>query len=101
MTYYIKDIALSAQKALIAMITPNMRYISVGLEQNTIKLLFVFDNDILEDDRKNISIIVNKIISDYDNLNIETQSITVPANENLPKFSKCYSRCVFYRKENF
>lgn len=101
MTYYIKDIALSAQRALIAMITPNIRVISIGLEQNTIKLLFIFDSEISEDDKENMYLISNKIIADYNDLEIEIQSITVPTNEPLPRVSDIYSRCVFFRKEDF
>ena len=99
MTHYLKDIALSAQKGLIAMITPNMRSVSVGLDQEIIKILFVFDSEISIDDKENMHIISNNIIADYDDLNIEVQSITIPDSDKLYEIPEIYTHRVYHRKE--
>ena len=70
-------ILLSTKKALQGEITQNMRALYVALENFTIKLLFIYNGEITDDDQDNIGYISSLIIADFNEYKIDEKAIRI------------------------
>lgn len=77
MNSVISKILSSTQRALIGEITQNMRAIYVALENDIIKLLFIYNGDITDDDLDNIGYISSLIIADFNEYIIDEKAIRI------------------------
>ena len=78
---------LSAQNVLLGTITPNIRQIWIGLIDRTIQFVVIFDGEISEDDEDNMSCVGTEIISDFCDLFINEQflSVSPPNRYEIPE----------------
>lgn len=90
------DLLYTTQGALLGKITPNMRQIYVGFENDTIKLIYVFDGKITDDDKENVWLIGVDITHDLEFL-LDEQLISC----SMPKmyYPDIGYYCVYGRKE--
>lgn len=71
---------LSAQRALLGQITPNIRKIFIRHRGSVIELLPVFDGEISEDDRERMEEATSEILSDFPDIDLILAScLSVPA----------------------
>ena len=63
---------LSAQVALLGMITSNVRGVACRLDQNTIFVTTVFDGSANEEDVERCEVVASEIVANFLNQNIET-----------------------------
>ncbi|APC10566.1 MULTISPECIES: hypothetical protein [Providencia] len=88
---------LSAQRALLGAITPNIRTIFVELIDDDIQIYFYYDGVVQEDDEENASIVSSEIIADFDDefdINLVIKQVDYPMDIIQPS-----GMCVYYRKE--
>lgn len=72
-------VLISAQRALLGMIHPSIRAISIGFTENTLTIIYYLDRVPIDEDYENISVVVSEIMADID-------------------FSKIEEKCVFTKK---
>lgn len=70
-------ILLSTKRALKGEITQNMRALYVTLENFTIKLLFIYNGEITDNDQDNIGYISSLIIADFNEYKIDEKAIRI------------------------
>ncbi|HEM7510189.1 TPA: hypothetical protein U2J54_003225 [Providencia rettgeri] len=88
---------LSAQRALLGAITPNIRTIFVELVDDDIQIYFYYDGIVQEDDEENASIVSSEIIADFDDefdINLIIKQVDYPMDIIQPS-----GMCIYYRKE--
>ncbi|MEX0424584.1 hypothetical protein KDV38_12730 [Providencia rettgeri] len=88
---------LSAQRALLGAITPNIRTIFVELIDDDIQIYFYYDGVVQEDDEENASIVSSEIIADFDDefdINLVIKQVDYPMDIIQPS-----GMCIYYRKE--
>ncbi|MEX9974562.1 hypothetical protein AB7W84_13645 [Providencia rettgeri] len=88
---------LSAQRALLGAITPNIRTIFVELVDDDIQIYFYYDGIVQEDDEENASIVSSEIIADFDDefdINLVIKQVDYPMN-----IIQSSGMCIYYRKE--
>ncbi|ENN8378984.1 hypothetical protein ACAX46_004456 [Providencia rettgeri] len=88
---------LSAQRALLGVITPNIRAVFVELVENDIQVYFYYDGKIQEDNEETASIATSEIIADfYDefDINLVIKRVDYPMEIIQPN-----GICVYYRNE--
>jgi hypothetical protein len=61
---------LSAQRALLGQVTPNMRKAYVRYRADRIELLVVFDGEVSEDDRQRMEEVTSEILSDFPDIDL-------------------------------
>ena len=61
---------LSAQRALIGLVTPNIRQIFVRYRPGYIELLAVIDGEVSEDDRQRMEEVTSEIVSDFPDIDL-------------------------------
>ena len=88
---------ISAQRALLGTITPNIRKVFVGLQDKTIQFVVIFDGEISEDDEDNMSCVGTEIVSDFCDLFINEQFLSIPYPERYVAPENHF--CVYARKE--
>jgi hypothetical protein len=87
---------LSAQRALLGAVTPNLRHVSCDVANGDIAVLFVFDGPITEQNRDAASTACAEIISDFSgNISETIARIDAPA----PYRDKALHYWVFQRQE--
>ena len=91
------SLLLSAQRALLGEITPNIRHIWIGLIDKTIQFIVIFDGEISEDDEDNMSCVGTEIVSDFYDLFINEQFLSIPYPEHYVIPENHF--CVYARKE--
>lgn len=67
----------STKRALQGEITQNMRALYVALENFTIKLLFIYNGEITDNDQDNIGYISSLIIADFNEYKIDEKAIRI------------------------
>ncbi|CAD7289833.1 hypothetical protein LMG7974_01918 [Campylobacter majalis] len=87
MNSVISKILSSTRRALIGEITQNMRAVYVALENYTIKILFIYNGKITDDDQDNVGYIGSLIVSDFNEYKIDEKAIRIdyPKVFILPK----------------
>ncbi len=73
----ISEIKPYLYRALFREITPNMRAIYLGFENNTMKVLYIFDGEISDDDQNNFSCIDTEIVADFPWYQIDEKCIRI------------------------
>ncbi|MBQ9601592.1 MAG: hypothetical protein IJR46_06225 [Neisseriaceae bacterium] len=91
------SLLLSSQRALLGEITPNIRQIFLGLVDKTIQFIVIFDGEISEDDEDNMSCVGTEIVSDFCDLFINEQFLSIPYPERYIVPENHF--CVYARKE--
>ena len=61
---------LSAQRALIGQVTPNIRQIYIRYRPGYIELLAVIDGEVSEDDRQRMEEVTSEIVSDFPDIDL-------------------------------
>jgi hypothetical protein len=61
---------LSAQRALIGQVTPNIRQIFIRYRPGYIELLAVIDGEVSEDDRQRMEEVTSEIVSDFPDIDL-------------------------------
>ncbi len=94
------SILLAVQKGMRGEITPNLRAIFVDWgnvdESFTIKLYFVFDKEISDDDIENGECIATEVFAYFPEDKIDTEFLRIDYPHTIPHLGK---ECVFFRKE--
>ena len=88
---------LSAQRALLGAITPNIRAVFAELVEEDIQIYFYYDGQIQDDDEETASIVTSEIIADFDDefdINLTTKQVDYPLD-----IVQTNGMCVYYRKE--
>lgn len=91
------DLLYTTQRALLGKITPNMRQIYVAFENDKIKLVYVFDGKITDDDNENIWSISSEIIHD---LEFDFEEKIISCSPPDMYYPSAGYRCVYGRKEH-
>ena len=66
------ELLLSVQRALLGAVPANLRSVSCDWEETEIRLRFIFDGEIRDDDREDASVAATEVIADF----IEPWTIT-------------------------
>lgn len=93
----VNRLKLSAQRALLGAITPNIRAVFAELTEEDIQIYFYYDGKVHEDDEETASIVTTEIIADFDDefdINLTTKQVDCPMDIIQPN-----GICVYYRKE--
>lgn len=91
------NVLLSIQRALLGMIYPEIRAISVGFEGlKKLKIIYYLDRHPNDDDYDNISDVAGEVLADINFFEVE--ELCVHSNEILSKL-KCLDSWVYIRKE--
>ncbi len=61
---------LSAQRALIGQVTPNIRQIFIRYRPGYIELLAVIDGEVSEEDRQRMEEVTSEIVSDFPDIDL-------------------------------
>ena len=77
MNEIITKILSSTKRALNGETTQNMRAVYVTLENDIIKLLFIYNGDITDDDLDNVGYISSLIIADFNEYLIDEKAIRI------------------------
>lgn len=94
----IGELKLSAQRALLGNVTPNLRAVCVNVEENVISAVFYCDKEISEEEFELYEQVKDQIIADFCNLqelefSLETVRLDYPKKMPLKGF------WVYYRNE--
>lgn len=93
-------ILLSIQKALLGAISSHLRAVFVDwtktVEKLSIKLYFVFDQRIMDDDKNDGHCVTTKILSDIGNGFVEIEFLQVDYPEPIPRLG---TELIYERKE--
>jgi hypothetical protein len=79
---------LSAQRALLGAVTPNIRAVHCGMEEKFVFLQFTFDGDYSDEDRERCDIVATEVIANFYNEMIDTRyriilpPARIPADED-------------------
>lgn len=77
MNEIITKILSSTKRALNGETTQNMRAVYVALENDIIRLLFIYNGDITDDDLGNVGYISSLIIADFNEYLIDEKAIRI------------------------
>ncbi|MEZ4699785.1 MAG: hypothetical protein R2834_05610 [Rhodothermales bacterium] len=91
-----KIVLLSAQRALLSMITSNMRAIAVAMKDGVVYLRFYFADSPSEDELDILESVSGEMMADFDDVSVETDYVV--SNDRVPQLLSEGS-WVYMRKE--
>jgi hypothetical protein len=89
-------VLLSLQRALLGMVTPDLRSVEVALDGGRVHAIFAYDGDVTDDHREIVSEVEGMLIGDLDDdvdVRFEAERITPPAPVGVVRGTTyCYLR---------
>jgi hypothetical protein len=90
------SVILSVQRALLGEVSPALRGVTVGWNDNSINILCFFDGFISEEDREAMSCVETEVMADFSEFEIKLS----PLRCDAPKQMKSLDAWVYRRSEN-
>jgi hypothetical protein len=76
---------LSAQRALLGAVTPNIRAIRCTMKEKLVSLEFIFDSDYSDEDWDRCETVAAEIIGDFHDEVIDTKYQVIPPPARIPQ----------------
>jgi hypothetical protein len=94
------DLILSVNRALLGEVSCAVRQVDATIEGKIIRLRFVFDGVISDDDKESASCVATEVIADYpDGYKIYQECVQMDAPRKIPSPGEGW-RAIFARKES-
>jgi hypothetical protein len=92
------DVLLSVHRALLGMIYPSIRAITIGYKgEIKFRIAYYLDREPVEEDYESISIVAGNVLADLDFSEVEERCYNAP--ERIIDFKKM--ELVYFRKEEY
>ena len=75
---------LSTQRALLDAVTPNIRAVLCGHEENAIFIEFIFDDDFSEEDFDRCELVATEVIADFSDAVIDARYTVLSPPARIP-----------------
>lgn len=85
MNFDLNDGLLSLYKAMLGMISANLRGIRMEEKNGRVYIYFYYEYGPSEEEEEMVNFIHTEFISDFPDLDTEIEIITLPANEKIPQ----------------
>lgn len=91
------EILLELQTALLGVITPNIRGITVGWTSDQIDIIAYYNGTISDDDKEDIEVVNTEMVAKFYPTKITSECIRIDYPENIR--NKHLKKWVYFRKE--
>lgn len=89
---------LGCQRALLGAVTANVRGLTVGMDGAVIHLRFLYEGELLDDDRDRFDVVATEIVADFNDRDIEVDCLRVDPPARIESY--ILEEWVYRRYEN-